>query len=76
MADAVGRERIQVLHGTVDRMITPPHADVLVRDLGGEGNGVTKVIFEDRGHVLLLEERAKLRELIANLVERAEGWDE
>lgn len=34
LGDRVGRERIQVVHGTLDRMITPPHGDLLFEGLG------------------------------------------
>ena len=73
LADKIGRDRIQVMHGTIDNMITPPHAEVLVRELGGEEVGVTKYIFEGRGHVLMLEEREEFARLIAALIEKTEA---
>lgn len=73
LADKVGRDRIQVMHGTIDSMITYPHAEVLVRELGGEEQGVTKYIFEGRGHVLMLEERKEFARLIAALIEKTEA---
>lgn len=69
LGDAVGRGRIQVLHGTTDNMITVPHAEVLASELGGEGHGITKVIFQRRGHVLMWEEREEFRRLISALIE-------
>lgn len=54
-------------------MITYPHAQALVRELGGEERGVTKYIFEGRGHVLMLEERKEFARLIAAFIEKTEG---
>ena len=73
MADKVGRERILVLHGTEDNLVTLPHAHVLLRELGGEERGVGKHIFEGKGHGLPMEERGRLREVIAEFVERTEA---
>lgn len=72
LGDAVGRERVQVVHGDIDRMITVPHAEMLVRELGGEEGGVKRVIFEERGHGLPMEERGELKRLVEELVERTE----
>ena len=73
LADAVGRERIQVLHGTVDNMITVPHAEILAKGLDGDEGGVSKTIFEGRGHVLIWEEREEFKRLISALIEKTEG---
>ena len=73
LGDAVGRERIQVMHGTVDNMITVPHAEVLAKELGGEEGGVTKRIFEGRGHVLMWEEREEFRQSISAMIEKTEN---
>ena len=35
IGDKVGRGRIQVVHGTEDKMISFPHGETLVRELGG-----------------------------------------
>ena len=72
MADNVGRERIQVLHGTIDNLITFPHAKVLVDALGGEDAGVTKVVFEGRGHYIPMEERQRFKGVIESLIEKTE----
>lgn len=55
MADRVGRERILVLHGTADRMISVPHGYKLREYLGGEGSRLTAIIREGMGHVPPLE---------------------
>ncbi|KAI9816458.1 MAG: hypothetical protein M1827_001590 [Pycnora praestabilis] len=73
LGDEVGRERIQVVHGTIDRMITVPHAEVLVKDLGGEDAGVTRLIFDGRGHVLPVEQRKEFASLIEAFVKKTEG---
>jgi len=73
IADEVGRERMQVMHGTTDNLITFPHGEVLVEGLGGEKSGVKKVVFEGRGHYLPLEEREEFRKLIEALVDKTEA---
>lgn len=70
MADKVGRERIQVLHGTIDNLITFPHAEVLVEALGGEEGEMRKVVFEGRGHYIPMEERQKFKGVIESLVRK------
>ncbi|KAL8755473.1 MAG: hypothetical protein Q9199_003619 [Rusavskia elegans] len=72
LADRVGRQRIQVLHGTIDNMITAPHGDILARELGGD-EGVTKIIVEGRGHVLHMEEEKLYREVLQKMVEKIEN---
>ena len=69
----MGRERILVIHGTADNLITVPHAEVLVRELGGVERGVEKSIFEGRGHYIPIEDRVAFRGLIEGIVEKAEG---
>lgn len=70
LGDVIGRGRIQVLHGTVDNMITVPHAEVLAKELTGEGQEVKKTIFKGRGHVLFWEEREEFRKLITALIDK------
>lgn len=73
MAERVGPERIQVLHGTIDNLITFPHAEILFRSLGGEEAGITKHIFEGKGHYLPLEERKEFRRLMEGMIEKTEA---
>lgn len=79
MAEKVGKERIQVVHGTIDNLITFPHAKVLVDGLGGEGEGegeeggVRMVVFEGRGHYIPMEERQKFKDVIAEFIEKTMG---
>ncbi|KAL6720072.1 hypothetical protein ACLMJK_001993 [Lecanora helva] len=68
MAEKVGRERIQVVHGTEDPLLTfRPHAEELVEGLG---EGVERVVFEGRGHYLPFEVRQEFRRLVEGIVER------
>ena len=62
-----------VVHGTVDQMITVPHGEILVRELGGEKAGVKSVIYEGKGHALMMEERWAFTKLIGAFVEKTEG---
>ena len=73
IGDRVERQRIQVVHGTIDKMITVPHAEVLVKELGGEESGVKRIIFQDRGHALMLEERREFARLVTEMVQRTEA---
>ena len=70
LGDKVGRERIQVIHGTTDKLITIPHAHILLTELGGEEQGVSKYIFEGKGHGLPMEERKKLGQLVEAFIEK------
>lgn len=66
----MGRNRIQVIHGTADQLITLPHGELLVKELGGEERGVTWCMAEGKGHGLPLEWRRDLTKLIAGFVEK------
>lgn len=70
LGDRVGRERIQVVHGTLDRMITPPHGDLLFEGLGGKEKGVTMVVVEGKAHGLAMEWRRDFTKLIGGFVEK------
>ncbi|KAL8949833.1 MAG: hypothetical protein Q9222_004098 [Ikaeria aurantiellina] len=72
LADKVGRSRIQVLHGTLDKMITVPHGETLARELGEE-KGVTKFIVQDRGHALHMEEKKWYHSVIEDLIGKVEN---
>ena len=61
------------MHGTADNMIKYVHAEVLVRELGGEESGLTRVVFEGRGHVLPMEARKDFADSIADMVAKAEA---
>lgn len=73
IADRVGRDRILVIHGTTDNLITVPHGEVLAKELGGEEMGVTKRIFQGRGHYIPIEDRAGFRKLVEGIIEKTEA---
>jgi pimeloyl-ACP methyl ester carboxylesterase len=60
MADKIGRERILVLHGTEDRMISLPHGKKLIEYIQ-PGAGL---IIEDMGHAPIMEKTEWLAELL------------
>lgn len=66
LGDKVGRERIMVLHGTKDNMITVHHGRVLIEGIQ-PGVGIIK---EGVGHVFMLEEWRWHNEMIESQVEK------
>ncbi|KAI9852656.1 MAG: hypothetical protein M1838_006113 [Thelocarpon superellum] len=70
----VGRERIQVVHGSLDRMISLPHAEVLIKELGGP-NEVRYVVFEGVGHVIPMESRQEFKQLMLDFIEKTRALD-
>ncbi|QDS73553.1 hypothetical protein FKW77_000582 [Venturia effusa] len=72
LGDQVGRERIMVIHGGIDRMITFPHAHVLIQGLGGEGSGMTIKLEPGQGHVIPIEMRQTFNGWVEELIEKAE----
>jgi predicted esterase len=72
MADKIGRDRILVYHGTADNMINFMHAEMLLKELGGEAGGVTKSFHEGLGHIGPIERRQDFGKLIADRVEKTE----
>lgn len=54
----------------MDKMITFPHAEVLLHDLGGAESGVKFVAYEGSGHVLPMEKRKEFREAIEEMIGR------
>jgi pimeloyl-ACP methyl ester carboxylesterase len=67
MADVLGRERILVMHGTADVLITTPNGEKLIKVLQ-PGMGL---ILEGMGHAPIMERAAWLNEL---LEERLQFW--
>lgn len=70
LGDMVGRERILVFHGRLDRMIDFIHGEMLLRELGGEEAGVTKSFHDRIGHVAPLEIRKQFMEIIVGRIEK------
>lgn len=76
MAGKIGRERILVLHGEADRMISVPHGRKLLELLGGdEGPGLMGIIETGMGHVPPLQRTAWFHELIEERVWKGESLD-
>lgn len=75
IGDRVGRERILVLHGTADRMISVPHGYKLREYLGGDESGLTAVIGEGMGHVPPLECTEWFHELMEERIRKGEALD-
>jgi predicted esterase len=76
LGDKIGRDRIMVIHGGLDRMITFPHGKILLEGLGGEAGGVTKRFEPGQAHVIPIEKRKEFREWIEELVQKAERLNE
>ena len=72
IAEKVGRERIQVIHGTLDPLITVPHGEVLALELGGEEKGITKHILNG-SHGLIWERSLEINTAIENIAEKTEA---
>lgn len=73
LGDAVGRNRILILHGKKDRMIDFIHAEMLLRELGGEESGVTKSFHESVGHVIPFEVRHEFKRILASRIDETES---
>lgn len=72
LGDRIGRDRILVIHGTADHMIDFVHAEMLLKELGGEESGVTKDFHDGMGHVMPIEKRKEFKELIAKRIDITE----
>lgn len=72
LGDQVGRERIMVIHGGIDKMVTFPHAHALIKGLGGEDSGITIKLEPGQGHVIPIEMRKTFNGWVEDLVEKAE----
>lgn len=67
LGDMVGRERIAVLHGTVDRMLTFHHGELLNKEIG---EGILYKVWEGSGHMLPWEKEGEFNALVEGLVQR------
>ena len=61
-----------MFHGTSDHMIDFVHAEMLLRELGGEEQGVTKSFHEGLGHVGPVEIRKEFNAIILDRIEKTE----
>ena len=73
IADSVGRDRIQIIHGTEDKLITVPHADVLAKGLRSDEQAVKKIILRGKCHALPVEQVDEVNDAIAALIEKTQG---
>jgi pimeloyl-ACP methyl ester carboxylesterase len=71
MADALGRDRILVVHGTADNMISPPHGRKLI-DYLQPGAGL---MVDGMGHAPVMERTAWLHALLDERMAIAERLD-
>jgi pimeloyl-ACP methyl ester carboxylesterase len=67
LADKVGRQRICVVHGTVDGMVSFTHAGLLKKGLG---EGIVFKPLEGKGHMLPWEARNEFHALVESMVEK------
>lgn len=65
--DKVGAERIAVLHGTIDRMITFKHFEIIKEEMGP---GPMYRVWDGRGHVLMWEEADEFNAFVKEFVDR------
>jgi hypothetical protein len=68
--DKVGADRIAVLHGTIDRMITFKHFEIIKEEMG---EGPTYKVWDGKGHVLMWEEAAEFNAFVREFVDRRSG---
>lgn len=72
IGDQVGRERIMVVHGAEDRMITAPHGKKLISYLKPS----VGIVVEGIGHVFMVENSKYHIELIETMVNKCEAMKE
>ncbi len=70
LAKSAGRQRICVVHGTVDGMISFTHAGLLKKGLG---EGIEYKVFEGKGHMLPWEGMDEFNALVEKMVEKGRG---
>lgn len=73
LGDKIGRERIFVLHGTADRMISFPHGEKLLEFLGGKDGGVTWKFIEGQSHVMPIELRKEFNGWIEDMINKGQA---
>lgn len=68
----VGGNRICIMHGTDDRMITFKHFEIFKEDMG-ETDGIEYSVWDGVGHVLAWESEKESNSAIEKILERAAG---
>ncbi|KAK3995277.1 hypothetical protein QBC44DRAFT_30077 [Cladorrhinum sp. PSN332] len=71
LGDKLGRGRIMVMHGTEDRMISPPHGEKLVKYL----QPAAGIIVEGMGHAPTVERTEWFHKILEGRVEVGEKLD-
>lgn len=68
----VGAQRICVMHGTVDQMLTYPHFELFKQDMG-ENSGVDFQTWQGSGHVLAWENNIQFNEAIEKIIAKTKA---
>ncbi|KAK4227310.1 hypothetical protein QBC38DRAFT_196148 [Podospora fimiseda] len=71
LGDLVGRERIMVMHGTEDRMISPPHGHKLIKYL----QPAAGIIVEGMGHAPSVERTEWFHKVLEERIDVGERLD-
>lgn len=72
MRDRVGKGRVAVAHGKLDKMITYNHGELLKDEIG---EGVEWKSYDNRGHVLMWEEEADFNQWVSDFVQKCKSMD-
>jgi len=76
LGDKVGRERIMVVHGGKDRMISFPNGETLAEMLGGKKGGITVRFEPEMGHVFPIEMRKTFNQWVEEIVQKGEDLNQ
>ncbi|KAJ9660464.1 hypothetical protein H2198_002582 [Neophaeococcomyces mojaviensis] len=74
MVREIGAERICVMHGSIDQMITFRHFALFKEDMG-EDSGVTFKEWDGAGHVLMWEKETAFNEAMQDFLEKMQKID-
>jgi pimeloyl-ACP methyl ester carboxylesterase len=76
LGDKIGRERIMVVHGGKDRMISFPNGEALAEMLGGKEGGITIRFVPEMGHVFPIEMRKAFNQWVEEIVCKGEDLNQ
>jgi pimeloyl-ACP methyl ester carboxylesterase len=76
LGDKIGRERIMVVHGCKDRMISFPNGERLAEMLGGKEGGITVRFEPEMGHVFPVEMRKAFNQWVEEIVHKGEDLNQ
>jgi pimeloyl-ACP methyl ester carboxylesterase len=71
IGDSVGRDRIQVMHGTMDNLISVHHGKELILELAPRKS----FLVDGAGHVLMLERTEWFNELVEEMFQETEKME-